>query len=429
MKNYLFSWISITALLLMIVAAINLIIDPYGLFRFIDIDGFNKIKPAAASQGPMGKAYQALRIQPGGLILGNSRAEMGFDPENPAWPANTRPVLNLALPGTGTGTTEQYLQHVIINTEINSAPMPKMLILGVDMIDFLIDKDVDDEIQKRPPQESRLLSKIDENSKYKKWPIKFKDYLQSTFTLSALADSIETILNQNNPYASNLTAQGFNPMQNYKKLAKIEGYDNLFKAKDQANIKMLQRLPNNIFDSSGTSSSRFKNLEQILNLCRQYGISVNLVIYPYHARFLESIRITGHWQDFENFKRTMAQIVERESKYSSPSSIKLWDFSGFNQYSTETVPLKGDRKSATQWYWEAGHFKSELGNKILDRIFESTNANNANNAEAEWGILLTPATVEKHMSTIRAQGETYRQNHAPEVTALASLASKPSSNR
>ncbi|WP_156949827.1 hypothetical protein [Simplicispira psychrophila] len=410
-------------MLLLVVAGINFIIDPYGLFRFIDIDGFNKIKPAAASQGPMGKAYQALRTQPGGLVLGNSRAEMGFDPEYAAWPADTKPVLNLALPGTGTATTENYLQHVIINTENNSASMPKMLILGIDLIDFLIDKERDDAIQKNPHKESRLLNNFDTQSKYKKWPIKFKDYFESTFTLSTLTDSIETILNQNNPYASNLTVQGFNPMQNYKKLAKNEGYNNLFKAKDQANIKILQRLPKNIFDNSGISSSRFKNLQQVLTLCRQHGISVNLVIYPYHARFLESIRFTGHWQDFENLKRAVTQMVEAESQYSSSSLIKLWDFSGFNQYSTEAVPLKGDRKSVTQWYWEAGHFKSELGNKILDRIFASTNTTE------EWGVLLTPAMIENHLSTLRAQGDAYRQSHALEVAALAGLASQPPSKR
>lgn len=418
MKRYLFFWISLTVALLLFVATINVVTDPYGLYRIIDAEGFNKIKPAASNQGAMAKAYQAIRMQPRALILGNSRAEMGFDPAHPAWPDATRPVLNLALPGTGTGTTEEYLQHVIINAEMNSTPMPEMLIWGIDLIDFLVDENSSHKPHKNAFQDSRLFGYADNKSKYRKWLIRSKDYLQSTFTLAALLDSIETLTSQKNPYATNLTSQGFNPMQNYKKLAAVEGYANLFKAKDQTNIDLYQRLPNSIFDSSGTSSARLKNLENVLNLSRQHGISVNLVIYPYHARLLETIRLTGHWQDFENWKRTLVQIVENASISSPPFSVKLWDFSGFDRYSTESIPPQGDRKTVTQWYWEAGHFKSELGDKILDRILGSSQANGS------WGFLLTSATVDAHIAAIQIQEEAYRKSHSDEVNELESYASK-----
>ena len=418
MKRYLLFWLSFTALLLIVVAAFNFAVDPYGLFRFIDRDGFNKIKPAASNQGAMVKAYQTLRIQPGALVLGNSRAEMGFDPNHPAWPDAARPVLNLALPGTGTDTTEKYLQHVIINADKNSTPMPKTLVWGIDLMDFLVDSELNGTLDTETLKESRLFNYADKPSIYKKWLVKSKDYLQSTFTLAAFLDSMETIASQGNPYAINLTSQGFNPMQNYKKLVQVEGYANLFKAKDQTNINLYQNLPKSIFDSSGTSSPRLKNLENILNFCRQHGISVHLVVYPYHARLLETIRVTGHWQDFEEWKRTLAEIVEKESKAYPSFSVDLWDFSGFDRYSTESVPPEGDRKTETQWYWEAGHFKSELGGKILDRIFDSSNA------DGDWGVLLTPATVEAHLSDLRIQAQAYRHRHSEEVNELESFASK-----
>jgi len=112
MTRYLYQWFLATALILIVVAAINLVVDPYGIFRLIDAPGFNSVKPAAPSRGPMVKAYQVQRVQPKTLILGNSRAELGLDPNHPAWPQTARPVFNAALPGTGTDTSLRFLRFV-----------------------------------------------------------------------------------------------------------------------------------------------------------------------------------------------------------------------------------------------------------------------------------------------------------------------------
>ena len=98
LNRYLSIWFAATAMLVCAVAAINLVVDPYGLFRLVDRPGFNSIKPTAAGHGAMSKAYQLLRVQPKALILGNSRAEVGLDPNHPGWPTEARPVYNDALP-------------------------------------------------------------------------------------------------------------------------------------------------------------------------------------------------------------------------------------------------------------------------------------------------------------------------------------------
>ena len=68
------------ASLLLLVAGFNILVDPYGLFRLVDAPAFNATKPTSGAHGAMVKAYQVLRVDPAGLILGNSRAEVGFDP-------------------------------------------------------------------------------------------------------------------------------------------------------------------------------------------------------------------------------------------------------------------------------------------------------------------------------------------------------------
>jgi hypothetical protein len=69
-----------------------------------------------------------------------------------------------------------------------------------------------------------------------------------------------------------------------------------------------------------------------------------------------------------------------------PGPCPLWDFSGYNDFSTEAVPAPGDKKSATRWYWESGHFKSSLGDLILARIYDEE--------ASSLGRCLGPANVD-----------------------------------
>jgi len=49
MPRQLTLWLQATALILLAVAAINVVVDPYGIFRLVDRPGFNGVKPAARS--------------------------------------------------------------------------------------------------------------------------------------------------------------------------------------------------------------------------------------------------------------------------------------------------------------------------------------------------------------------------------------------
>ncbi len=100
-REYLWAWLWWTVLLLGNVVAFNLVVDPYGLFQVVDVPGVNRVKSQASERGSLFKHVSLERMHPSGLILGNSRAEIGFDPESPAWPPWARPVFNLALPGAG----------------------------------------------------------------------------------------------------------------------------------------------------------------------------------------------------------------------------------------------------------------------------------------------------------------------------------------
>lgn len=415
MKRYMIIWLAATAALLLGVAVFNAGVDPYGLFRLIDKPGFNSVKPTAATHGAMTKAYQVVRVTPRSLILGNSRAELGLDPTHPAWSAQG-PVYNAALPGTGTTTSLRFLQHTLASNANNPANQPKVVVWGIDYMDFLTDAALPHGAAVPGKEDGRLLKPDNLNATL--WQQQTRDYLVATLTLTALLDSVQTLASQRNPYAVDLTPLGFNPMHDYIKISSDEGYWNVFRQKDQANIKAYLRQPKDIFDASGNTSQELDDLKEVMRLCRQYEVELHLFTYPYHAHLLEIIRITGHWSAFETWKRTVVKILAAEARAANKPAFDFWDFSAFNALTTETIPRKGDRKTAMRYYWEAGHFKSELGNLMLDRMLSK------NVQPAEFGLLLTPANVDEKIAVVRAQGSEYRSTHTQEIEELVALAEK-----
>ncbi len=119
------------ALALLLSAALNVIVDPYGVFRWIDLRGFNRLKPKSGLSSQMVKPYRVLEVRPKTLLLGNSRVEVGIDPESSLWPAALHPVYNMALPGSGVEVSLRSLQHA------NNDGKIELVFMGVDFFGFL----------------------------------------------------------------------------------------------------------------------------------------------------------------------------------------------------------------------------------------------------------------------------------------------------
>lgn len=73
----------------------------------------------------------------------------------------------------------------------------------------------------------------------------------------------------------------------------------------------------------------------------------------------------GHWPEVERWKAALAQIA---SQYQSTCNVELFDFTGFNSVTTESIAgLTAAHRPEN--YWEASHFKDNVGKLILKRIF------------------------------------------------------------
>lgn len=397
MRSYLKRWLTTLVVCLTGAVALNYWVDPYGLYHpYSDTDW----KPHAATEGALVKPYQVLAAAPNTVILGNSRSEVGFDPNDSAWPEQLRPVYDLALPGTGPSVAKHLLEHVI------AAHPPKAILLGVDFMDFLTSPTA------RPPKPrpdaspSRLLTNPDGTPNTRRWLARIHDAASTLLSLDAVWASIDTLRLQGQHGVAHLTAQGFPPMHDYERMARQEGYFALFRQRDTENLKAYQRRPRNLYVRGTTSSPELDDIAEILGLATSRHIQVYLVIYPYHVNLLEILRETGFWNLFEEWKRELCRLV---APYQS-DDVMLWDFSGYHKYAREPVPGPGDRKTVVRWYWEAGHFKSQLGHQILARIFRG--------GDPSFGQPLRLDTLSSHLAAIRQQADDYRQGNRHTLAAL-----------
>jgi hypothetical protein len=95
---------------------------------------------------------------------------------------------------------------------------------------------------------------------------------------------------------------------------------------------------------------------------------VHLVIYPYHAQLMAMFEEAGLQSTMEEWKQLLVREADAVRSRHPAARITVWDFSGYANMQCERIPAPGDRHSVTQWYWEAGHFKSTLGERVLQRI-------------------------------------------------------------
>ena len=172
----------------MIVASMNWFINPYGIFRSPEINGFNKLKPEINTQTRLAKAHQVVTYQPQTIILGSSRADLGFDPDNSDWAY--QPVYNLGFNGAQVYEMYRYLQHTQNTTDLKSVFL---------CLDFFLP----DNTQQTQPDfdEGRLSVNSDGTSNHFYY---LHDMINTLLSFDVIKSSVNTVLQQSNATTFNI---------------------------------------------------------------------------------------------------------------------------------------------------------------------------------------------------------------------------------
>lgn len=380
-------------------AAINYLVDPYALFGTRRIAGFNELKPAAPDRVRVIKPYMAARAAARVVIGGNSRPEMGLDPQSECWAATERPVFNAGVPGADVFMQTRYAQHAV------ESGHARRVLFGVDFLDFMVDAS-------RPTGAidwDRLGERFDgrlRTSAAQGAAVSLRqgvDVLGGLFSLVALGDSFRTVATQGERAVATRRDDGFNPGMDYLPIIRAEGQSVLFTQKNRELSGRLGHAHLGVLDVNGLPTVSLEALRRFLAWARARDLEVVLFINPYHSDYLVQIQMAGRWPLLEAWKRELTAVA---GEYGVP----LWDFNGFDPHSTEDPPRPGDKRSVLRWFWEPAHYRRELGDRMLASMFGRPCG------PGGFGSRITEASLQGHLDRLRADMRRFIDEN-PEVVA------------
>lgn len=346
---------------------VNMAVDPYGVMNKQELFGLELLKIKKIINVRLFKAVDVTRIQPKTVLLGSSRADLGLDPEHPAF-KNKQPAYNLALVGPNMYEVKRYFEHALKNQ-----PDLKTVVIGIDFFMFNKYKVNEVDFSEKRLEKTSLIP---------------QDFVNISFSLDALNASKETI-------GASVKSDAYylyypNGLRYVYQNKPDEPIPNKFKG-------MLSGLMRGegYYQKYELSAEFLNDLKDIVETCQKRNIDLKIFISPSHASQWESIRAVGLWSAFEDWKREIVKITP------------VWDFSGYNSITTE--PITNDMKN----YWDSSHYRQEVGDLVINRLFDYQNETVAK----DFGVLITESNIESHLQKIRFQREVWANNN-PDVVEL-----------
>lgn len=395
------------------VSVFNWFNDPYGIFGAPRLSWFNEAKPFAGDRGRIAKLYQAQRIRPKGLIVGNSRPEMGLDPDHRCWPGTARPVYNTALPGLGVYHQVRYAQHAIAAGAVST------LVMGVDFLDFIVagNDDYDGGDPSRWPPAGMGTEDFLVGPNGHAAPsyrlAQAKNYLAAALSLDALGHSLFTFARQGGAFVTTRTQGGFNPAERfYEPIVQTEGVGVLFAQKNREIANRLNGGNWKLYQGPTKWSADFEALRRLLRQGRAGKVDVVMFINPYHAEYLAMIELAGLWPLFEEWKSRLVETARAEG-------TPLWDFSGFDRFSSENIQDIAEKGEKLSWFWEPSHYRKELGDLVLANIWRP-HCPSPDQIES-YGVRIDMTDITRHLAVLRLQKDQYMASHGPVADRLRKL--------
>ena len=387
--------------------AANLTVDPYGIYRYLTVPGFNAIKPAAQTQVRLAKAYQLRNAKPEVLVLGNSRVEAGIDTD--LFSAFfDRKIFNVGLPGASIYELYRYLQHAQAISPL------RHVVVALDLFNFNTNRSpiASDYL------EERLAVDVDGMKYGRLTPNRLRDLRNIYFSISSIDDIVMTVTHQDKVWASNRTRTGFNPMVEAGYFLR-KGYHDIFYRKSRSYYQRLSRHGLEFAPSEHWDKGSFDYLQSIIDFCRANGIELRMYIHPYHAHVLEILHWTGYWEKYEAWKRALVSILEDDrTRHPDAAPFQLWDFGDYNFITMEKVPEAGDAGTEMRWYWESSHYKSRAGTEMVKRMY---GVGEPIEPDQRFGTRLDAENLEAHLTRIRNDRAGYIENRGDELAKLERL--------
>jgi len=412
MKNsiqFIAVFILCTVPALLCVGALNWYADPYSINRPPLKDPEQTVW--MSKQLRLAKAFYASELKPDAIVIGASTAQLAIDPNHPGWSGRSETRYNLALPGSNMYENLRFYQHARANSKL------RQIILGLDFAAFNRHSPLSDDF-KEWMMDANKNGEPDSSFLFKK--------ATALFSLDALTASQKKI------FAKGKATHWTNGREIPEEIGERNWRQAMLGSASGFVTRLLLPPPSHQFCLEGLSGedSPFDQLEMILQSSAADETELYLFIQPSHAFLLEAIHISGYWKEYENWERKLVALVEKiNARYSNGKKIALWDFSGYNSFTGES--LANENTIPMKWHWDAGHYKKELGDRALDRIFGYRHPDRLK--LEKFGSRIDSGNIEKHLQRINSQREEYLKANEQDIRELkagisSAMKSMPASN-
>lgn len=217
------------------------------------------------------------------------------------------------------------------------------------------------------------------------------------FSTSALKYAVLTIANQDRPPAFNAFGMRVWKGQDAN-LLKAGGSGSVFRTQLLAgkwDLWLDQPRRMFCFTNDETGMTTFDPYRFMLR--RAYAAKLDMRLYttPLHAAVRQLLIDLGLGSRYEYWLKALANINEEEAARAGQTPFPLWDFSLPNEITKEKIPPMGDL-TPMHGYWEFSHYRSAVGDLILDRIFDHHDPARA--LPDDFGVRLRAATIDQHIA-------------------------------
>lgn len=377
MRSYLMIFGSITAITLVAVATLNYQVDPYLLHQW-DTPQVRHLRPSREKLSPWGKTYALAKYQPSVLYAGNSRTELGLPVQQALF--GGKAVFNGALSGASVGDAIALVRHAATVGRLDT------VVWGIDAPSFSLQGGNTD-------FERELVAK----DGYYLWRRGLID-LKRGLNLDMTLDSISLLRGSFGGRCLSSLAM-FGQRDERCVLDHIDGWGGTSGA-------MVPRLREYLRGVGPTAAAMRDFRQSVAGLCHA-GTRLRLYINPTHAMTSDVLYWSGKWAAMERWQAQLVELVRLRA--AQGCDIQLLDFSGFNSITAEAIPQVSGHP-LMRYYWEASHYRVNVGRMILARMFAR-----GDGAPEDFGVALTPYNLAEHQSAQRAARDRYHLLHAAET--------------
>jgi len=373
-RSFLTAFVASSVLLLAAISAMNVVVDPHGAWQ-------TKLLPGGydGAGSRIGKGELLHRYRGSTVLLGNSRTKIGVRPDGPGIPS--APACNLGFPGA---VARELWMAVDRSAE---QPSVRSILLFVDFTMFV------DIFLKADFTMSRFQA---ERSGFDHGC----DLLFNGRTLGYSCEQLTRILTGEPP---EYTPEGFSIPERLP-LRAVGQRDRTIKMLNQA------MTVGGHFERLHYAPATVEPLRAVIRRCRERSVQLTVSINPAHATMFEGVFQWNLWDDYERWMRDLTRVIDEESQ----GQVVLWDFTGFHAYTTE--PLLSEAAAETaKWFWEPSHYKAEMGDRMLERIYDLPSA------DPNLGVRLTNANVDARLKEIAADRQRWLTSQATEARWVTEL--------